>query len=91
VCRLVALAAVAVTLGAIEICLLFAGYTLFMRTWSCFQSIAHFCGLLFVALFMDAHWRYDSLAAIFALCSVLPCVIESTLATLAARFSLQRW
>jgi Transmembrane protein len=81
----------AVILGAIELCLLFVGFTIFMRTWSAFQSVAHCCGLIFVALFMDAHWSYASLAVIFSLCSVLPCVCESALAIMAARFSFQRW
>ena len=90
-CRLVALGAAAVLLGAVELVLLFVGFTMFMRTWSALQCIAHFGGIVFVSLFLDAHWSYASLAVIFALCSVIPCTLESGLAVVTVKFSYQRW
>lgn len=71
--------------------MLFVGFTLFKKTWSAFQSIAHLSGLILVALSMHAHWSVASLGAVFALCSVLPFTIESSMAVFVVKFSLHRW
>lgn len=90
-CSLAALGVLSVLFGAVELLLLFVGFTMFKRTWSAFHSIAHLSGLILVALAMHSHWSIDSVGAVFALCSVLPFAVESSLTVYVVRFALHRW
>lgn len=78
-------------MGAAELLLLFVGFTMFMRTWSVFQALLHFAGLLLVALFMDDHWPVGAFVTTFVFCSLMPFLFESSLALFAAKYSFQRW
>eukprot|EP00892_Ulva_mutabilis_P000123 jgi/Ulvmu1/10110/UM006_0060.1 len=86
-----ALAFVAVVLGAVEILSLMVGYTMFMRTWSSFQILIHFAGLVLVPSFMESGWQTAALTAIVITCSAVPFLIEGVLAFCAGRLSFQRW
>ena len=90
-CRLVGLAWASVIFCIIEVVLLFAGFTMFMRGVSAAQVVMHTMGLILVALFIDAHWSIDALRAIFTFFNFVPVLLESWLAVYVVKFSFQRF
>lgn len=81
----------AVVFGAVELALLFVGFTMFMRTWSTFQVCAHLLGLVLTAVVIDAGWTLGAWITIMVFCSLLPCASESLIAVLTMRCSFRRW
>lgn len=86
-----ACAVLAVIFGAVELALLFVGFTMFMRTWSTFQVLVHLLGLVLTAVLIEARWSLGAWIAIMVFCSLLPCASESLIAFLTVRCSFRRW
>lgn len=91
VCRLVTLAWAAVICCIAEVVLLFAGFTMFMRSVSATHVVLHFMGLVLTALFIDDHWPVKSFGAIFTLFNLMPVLLESWLAVYVVKYSFQRY